>query len=135
MSHEQKDLIISGFIKRIEDSLSIVIPEDIKKVLVILYSRYNDKWNKELLNEKTPKTCINGQYFEPPDKKFHSILSNHVIHNNKYYEWKIKIIKNILYFYVGLVIDNHYLIKRHLEIGHGIILVIYFMDIKLNFMQ
>ena len=50
-AQRRKNLIISGYIRKIEKKLNIIIPNDIKKVLNLLYCCYYDSWNKEFSNK------------------------------------------------------------------------------------
>ena len=112
----QNDLIITGYIKRMQKSLSIVIPEDIKKILLIFYSRFCDSWNTNV--DRRNGIIIKDNYCQIPvdqGKFFYTVYGNHIISNGDHYEWTIKTNDTVDYWYIGIIQNNE---KKMIE--HGI---------------
>ena len=48
---DKYELLVSGYMRRMEKTLKIDVPVDVISVVYILYPKL-DKWNKDLSNEK-----------------------------------------------------------------------------------
>ena len=108
LSEWRKDCIVSHFLRKIDSLILITIPNDIKKVIFKLYAQHYDTWNKLYSSEKMK---INDElnYIESNTPSwFCTAYGNHLICAGDYYIYRLKVIKNIKYLYIGIIGLNIY---------------------------
>ena len=104
----RKDLIISGYIRRINAKHSMTIDADICSVLYAFYEQYTDQWSANWSNKLIDIADTNTISVDRAKKSlqlFCTAFGDHIVENGQCHTWKFKIIGRIYYPYCG-VIEN-----------------------------
>lgn len=111
-SERQRELIISGYFRRISAKLKIVIPTDIHHVMYQYFIVYCDTWNVEYSNPAAVIPQDKPNYISTRDNYIVTIYGNHVIKPGECHEWRLKITDKIRYFYIGLIQNDKKIMKQ-----------------------